>query len=696
LANTAFQHTDTPAMQAESCYLLARAYHAQGKFGDAKRYYSTAVSLVEDYAPAHHGLAQLELRQNRIKPALVHFEKVMAHFPLHLDTIKAVGSLHLASGRRERALQVLTTATEEDPTDPETWIELGETLEGGDPLEALRAYTSAMKLLRRNERKHGGQAPSPALSNNVAVLQQAQGDRAGALELLTQAVAAAGIDIEGDNFVIPGEEGAAIVFNLAQLKEEMLMTDQAKCLFEKVLKVHPTFVDCHLRAASAARARGDMAGAMAAATLALEGAAGNSDALAVVGSLHMTAANWPEAQNAFKALQGKGPGAVADVTEEMRNDPYAMLAIANIIYYNALKDGSRVHTDEAVKRKMMDRLTDALTLYQKVLHLHSNNIYAANGVGVCLAEQGKIAAAKDVFTAVQEVAAGSTERCLPDVWVNLAHIYLALAQYNSAIKMYQGCLRKFYYNCDAQVMLYIARAYYDWDKLLECKRTLLRALHLNPTDRRLRFNIALAMQEFAYRTLQRQTSSATKRYADVVTAVEELRLALKFFAALQGMPVSTDPNVVPMIGAAKLQTHVQFCADTLEKAQNVLDAARREEEAAAARREEQRQRLKAESALKTAEEARKAEEGRQAMAEAQQQVRIIRSYNVVQSMAEAQQQVRIIKSSVCCAVHDGGTAAGENHKELRMFVQFLILGGGPQGGGGEAGHCGGTAAGENY
>eukprot|EP00240_Pyramimonas_obovata_P000109 CAMPEP_0118921074 /NCGR_PEP_ID=MMETSP1169-20130426/461_1 /TAXON_ID=36882 /ORGANISM="Pyramimonas obovata, Strain CCMP722" /LENGTH=1092 /DNA_ID=CAMNT_0006861731 /DNA_START=195 /DNA_END=3470 /DNA_ORIENTATION=- len=617
LGNTAFNHTDSATMKAESCYLLARAYHAQGQHEEARQYYSTAVSLVEEYAPAHHGLAQLELRQNRVKAALMHFEKVMAAFPGSLDVLKAVGSLHLAAGRKEKAMEALQNAAQRDPSDPETWIELGEVLEGTDPTEALKAYQASLRLMRRAE-KGGGDAPPAALLNNAAVLEGAAGNGATALELMTEAVAAAGIDIEGEQLVIPGEEGAAIVFNLAVLREEMLQPDAAKGLFAKVLEAHPAFADCHLRAARAARARGDLTAAMEEAQAALAARPGDPDALALVGSLHMHAARWSEAQTAFRTLQGKGPGATAPAPEELRNDAYAMLSVANIIYYNALKDGAKVHSDEGVKRKLMERLTDAMTLYQKVLHLHSDNIYAANGIGVCLAEQGKIDQAKDVFTSVQEVAAGSTERCLPDVWVNLAHIYLALAQYNSAIKMYQGCLRKFYYNCDAQVMLYMARAYYDWDKLQDCKRTLLRALHLKPTDHRLRFNIALAMQEFAYRTLQRQASSATKRYSDVVTAVEELRLALKFFAALKDLPPPAE-GAPPLIQPAKLQTHVRFCADTLSKAQNVLDAARREEEKAAARREEQRQRLRAETALKAAEEARKKEEEKRAFEEAQAQ-----------------------------------------------------------------------------
>lgn len=45
-----------------------------------------------------------------------------------------------------------------------------------------------------------------------------------------------------------------------------------------------------------------------------------------------------------------------------------------------------------------------------------------------------------------------------------------------------------------QVLLYLARGYYDSDDLRGSKQCLLRAIHIAPTDYRLRFNAALTMQ----------------------------------------------------------------------------------------------------------------------------------------------------------------------------------------------------------
>lgn len=96
---------------------------------------------------------------------------------------------------------------------------------------------------------------------------------------------------------------------------------------------------------------------------------------------------------------------------------------------------------------------------------------------------------------VQEAAAASEGLLrIPDVAVNLGNLHLAQQEYVAAIQMYQSTLRRFYGGQDASVMLYLARAFYDSDRLPEARATLLKAAHLQPTNHQLRFNIALTMQ----------------------------------------------------------------------------------------------------------------------------------------------------------------------------------------------------------
>jgi len=45
-----------------------------------------------------------------------------------------------------------------------------------------------------------------------------------------------------------------------------------------------------------------------------------------------------------------------------------------------------------------------------------------------------------------------------------------------------------------QVLLYLSRVYYDSDDLQDAKKVLLQAIHRDPSDYKLRFNVALTMQ----------------------------------------------------------------------------------------------------------------------------------------------------------------------------------------------------------
>lgn len=53
---------------------------------------------------------------------------------------------------------------------------------------------------------------------------------------------------------------------------------------------------------------------------------------------------------------------------------------------------------------------------------------------------------------------------------------------------------RFSHGTDARALQYLARAFYDADRLVDARRMLLRAAHMFPADHTLRFNAALTMQ----------------------------------------------------------------------------------------------------------------------------------------------------------------------------------------------------------
>ena len=63
-------------------------------------------------------------------------------------------------------------------------------------------------------------------------------------------------------------------------------------------------------------------------------------------------------------------------------------------------------------------------------------------IGAVLAHKGFFREARDVFAQVREATAE-----LPDVWLNLAHIYVEQKQYISAIQMVRHIINIWCYYC---------------------------------------------------------------------------------------------------------------------------------------------------------------------------------------------------------------------------------------------------------
>ena len=64
------------------------------------------------------------------------------------------------------------------------------------------------------------------------------------------------------------------------------------------------------------------------------------------------------------------------------------------------------------------------------MSLRSSSLHYSHASGAVLAHRGFFREARDVFAQVREATAD-----MPDVWLNLAHIYVEQKQYTSAIQM---------------------------------------------------------------------------------------------------------------------------------------------------------------------------------------------------------------------------------------------------------------------
>lgn len=605
LTETALAVTNHGPTKAHSYYNLARSYHSKGDYDKAGRYYMASVKEVikpQEFVLPYFGLGQVQLKLGDYRSALMNFEKVLEVYPENCESLKALGHLYVRLQQTDKAIEVLKKVTKIDSRDAQPYLDLGELLISSDTAAALDAYKTACGLLK----KAGEDVPIELL-NNIGILHFEKGELQLAEHAFRDALGDGAwllfidekerkyavdsclalnqykdvqifrrLEEDGISMELPSNK-VSIVFNLGRLLEEMHKSQSAIMLYRLILFKYADYIDAFLRLAAIAKARNNIRLSIELVGESLKVKEKCPDGLTMLGGLELKNSEWVKAKATFRAA--------SEAAE--KNDPYVTLCLGNWNYFAALEGEKRKASNlEAIH---IDKAGDLCTT---VLKQNPANLYAANGAALVRAEKGQFDVAKDIFTQVLEAASGNNLSQMPDVWINVAHVYFAQGNFTLAVKMYQNCLRKFYFNTDSQILLYLARTHYEAEQWQDCKKTLLRAIHLAPSNYALRFNVGVVMQKFSASTLNK-----TKKTAEEVrSAILEVQTAVRVFSQLSHLHGFDEK---------KIDTHVEYCKDVLDKAKIHREVAEREEQANKQRLELARQVTLAEEARRKAEEQRK-------------------------------------------------------------------------------------------
>uniref|UniRef100_A0A3B4FMU6 RNA polymerase-associated protein CTR9 homolog n=1 Tax=Pundamilia nyererei TaxID=303518 RepID=A0A3B4FMU6_9CICH len=545
LALHAFHNTEVEAMQAESCYQLARSFHVQEDYDQAFQYYYQATQFASStFVLPFFGLGQMYVYRRDKENAAQCFEKVLKAYPNNYETMKILGSLYATSDDQEKRdiAKLGKLLTEQYPDDVEAWIELAQILEQTDIQGALSAYGTATRILQE---KVQADVP-PEILNNLGALHFRLGNLGEAKKYFLASLERAKAEGEHDEHYY-NAISVTTSYNLARLYEAMCEFHEAEKLYKNILREHPNYVDCYLRLGAMARDKGNFYEASDWFKEALQINQDHPDAWSLIGNLHLAKQEWGPGQKKFERIL-KQPST--------QNDTYSMLALGNV-WLQTLHQPTR---DREKEKRHQDR---ALAIYKQVLRNDAKNLYAANGIGAVLAHKGYFREARDVFAQVREATAE-----ISDVWLNLAHIYVEQKQYISAVQMYENCLKKFYKYQNTEVLLYLARALFKCGKLQDCKQMLLKARHVAPNDTVLMFNVALVLQRLATLVLKDEKSNLKA----VLSAVKELELAHRYFSYLSK---AGDKMRFDLALAA---SEARSCSDLLSQAQYHVARARKQDE----------------------------------------------------------------------------------------------------------------------
>jgi len=255
-------------------------------------------------------------------------------------------------------------------------------------------------------------------------------------------------------------------------------------------------------------------------------------AFCLLGRLREAAGDAPGAREAYKAAADL-PGAAGAAA-----DPYPAVALANLafqgVYAAAADDAAR----EGALRACFER-------YKDVLKRHPHSLAAANGLGMVLAEQGRLEAARDVFAHLREAQPDAAPLA-----VNLAHTDLATGNAAAALQLYAHAAKRLQLGGgggapavtggvaedavaveQAAALSFHARAHLEARSFDAALASLARVVAASPADLRARYNLAFVQAESALHVLSMDPAARTA--AQVERAVASLRAAVRGFEWLR-------------------------------------------------------------------------------------------------------------------------------------------------------------------
>jgi len=581
LANIAYTNTNVPALQAIAFYNIGRVNQATKNYDDAYKSFAQAVRLDQSNVLAQFGMGQMHLYKNEISSACECFEKVLATDQNNYDVLKILGCLYSKIPNYQKAMdcydrisRIPKSKNDEinESNDYEVWIDKAKLLEQNDPKAALKAYYKAAEILESsNERV------PPELWNNIAVLYHMDGDLNMAEQMYHKAYTECSEKMnlsEVDKEYYDGLE-TSISYNVSRLYEAQKESSKASKIYKQIVKNHSRYLDAYLRLGAIETEQGNYEKGIEYFEKVLEFDPKNVDAYSLMGRAQALMDQIKLSRKTYEKILNIN-----------HYDSYALCAVGNINLIYGRSDPNKPAVSFFILFFFIIQLLilvihclpiklyilifffvvfvvilqkeayykRAVELFDKALILDNQNIYAANGIAIALAERGYVDIAKNLFIQIREVKSS-----VEAIWINLGHIHTELGQYQSAINNYENCLKKateiseigYLYQCLAKAYFAQAKVEKKVELMNKAENYLQKALFIKPKDRALHFDLALIKQEFAQLVVEQIPEVRT--IDNLKKALNGLTISKKYFAYLKDIkkqPVNYDVNI-----AARREEH---------------------------------------------------------------------------------------------------------------------------------------------
>lgn len=616
LAN-AVRRSSCQRIRAGAEYLRGRIHHEKEEYAKAQERYAECLRQLPDHVPCQFASAQALLALNRMEEAIKLADKVRAVCPKNKHVLRLSAALLCRHPERNAEARKYLDSVPLEDDDLDGWrLRAGAFASGseaagpGEMKAALEAYDKVVELTELNE-----QEVDAEVWNNIGTLRTSVGDFEKAKAALDRAEMQLKARIAAETtsgVALRRLKGLhlTVKFNLGRWYEQSTGFDQirkARDMYKEIVTACPQYADAWIRLVQQALRRGDFSRAQQFLQDALVASPTNVDLLVLsaevkeqLGDLDGALA---EAEKAF-AEGGEDP------------DPAAGTCLATLHYRKgcAVEGKRKVYREDQrkdrkaasiAKEQSEAHFKKALEIFQKTLASDKGSFYAMNGIGAVLAHKDKRHEAKVIFKSLEENLGERGAEILREVnvAVNQGHLLMDYGRsdeqaFEKAVQYYEQAFSLDPENAD--IILFLATAYYKVKKSKEAQKTLNWGLFLYPSDPRMHLDYAMLLELHGSKIVADKAANfepaLVKKGADMLTAAASRFEFVQQLRKLRTSPATGEEAAKPAgLSRATLQSlddlecsyltasqsagnfqknlekHLDFCLSSAEKATEWAD-----------------------------------------------------------------------------------------------------------------------------
>ncbi|KAH3671407.1 hypothetical protein WICMUC_004704 [Wickerhamomyces mucosus] len=427
-------------IRSDANFWIARVNYQRGDFVTAQKFFTESLRSNQENLLAKLGVGQSQFQREQIEDSIITFENILKENEKTLEVNYILGILYSLKND-QRGIKLLEkyvrlSTEKNEPIILNSYLTLSQQYENKDINQALGYLSKALESLKSSETLD---IPIEIL-NNLGVFHFIKGNPQSAqlfFESARKSNKSQELEVtllfnEARSLESQDQEKSTELYNLSLEKSQSYIYSKIRLLYLELLKVD-------IKDDNEVSAK-------------IEGLVSTNPSNLEVRAFY----SW-YLKAAKKTINEKGENLESKHNKETlvtydSHDNYALISLGNL--YCSIAREIKGKSPQDIEKRNQSYVRGA-TLFQKVLSLDPNNVFAAQGIAIIFVENKLSNIALETFRKIRDSIDDIS------VYINLGHCLLEVGQYAKAIENYEIALSRYGDDTkDSRYLTLVARAWF--------------------------------------------------------------------------------------------------------------------------------------------------------------------------------------------------------------------------------------------